>query len=259
MHAELDPAVFPGAASSSVPVVLEASAGGVPAPAITVMIASDRAALHATWLPMLAREAGIEVKHEPVMGASHLATCVELHLPRVLLLDKALLDRLDPHSLQRIHRHCQQVRVLVLWDEVCHGVVADVLRNRFNGFLLTTSPPEICLKAIRAVCNGELWLSRASLAMAVADMLRLPSPGHPGASLESPRADAPEALTPREVQVVELLRRGCINKEIARELGIMEDTVKKHLQSVFGKLGVHRRALVALRSLPGYGATHFIR
>ena len=67
------------------------------------MIASDRReALHATWLPMLAREAGIEVMHEPVMGASHLATCVELHLPRVLLLDKALLDKLDPHSLQRI-------------------------------------------------------------------------------------------------------------------------------------------------------------
>jgi len=60
------------------------------------------------------------------------------------------------------------------------------------------------------------------------------------------------------VQVVELLRRGCINKEIARELGIMEDTVKKHLQSVFAKLGVHRRALVALRRLPGYGATHSI-
>ena len=259
MHAELDRAVFPGAASNSAPVVLEASAGTVPAAAITVMIASDREALHATWLPMLASEAGIEVKHEPAMGASHLANCVEHHLPRVLLLDKALLDTLDPQSLQRIHQHCPQVRVLVLWDEICHGLVADVLRNRFHGFLLTMSPPDICLKAIRAVCNGELWLSRESLAMALADLLRLPPLENLGASVDSPRTDDEEALTPREVQVVELLRRGCINKEIARELGIMEDTVKKHLQSVFAKLGVHRRALVALRSLPGYGATHFIR
>lgn len=39
---------------------------------------------------------------------------------------------------------------------------------------------------------------------------------------------------------------GCSNKKIARELGIMEDTVKKHLQSVFAKLGVHHRALVVL-------------
>ena len=36
----------------------------------------------------------------------------------------------------------------------------------------------------------------------------------------------------------------------------MEDTVKKHLQSVFAKLGVHRRALVALRPLPDYGLAH---
>jgi DNA-binding NarL/FixJ family response regulator len=36
------------------------------------------------------------------------------------------------------------------------------------------------------------------------------------------------------------------NKEIARQLNIMEDTVKKHLQNVFGKLGVRRRTLVAL-------------
>jgi DNA-binding NarL/FixJ family response regulator len=61
--------------------------------------------------------------------------------------------------------------------------------------------------------------------------------------------DAKEVLTPREVEVVEHLRQGSTNKEIARRLGIMEDTVKKHLQSVFAKLGVHRRALVVMRPI----------
>jgi DNA-binding NarL/FixJ family response regulator len=54
-------------------------------------------------------------------------------------------------------------------------------------------------------------------------------------------------LTGRESQVVEQVRQGFTNKEIARRLGIQEDTVKKHLQAVFGKLGVRRRALLALR------------
>jgi DNA-binding NarL/FixJ family response regulator len=58
---------------------------------------------------------------------------------------------------------------------------------------------------------------------------------------------APDHLTGRESQVVAHVRQGFTNKEIARRLGIQEDTVKKHLQAVFGKLGVHRRALVALR------------
>jgi DNA-binding CsgD family transcriptional regulator len=63
--------------------------------------------------------------------------------------------------------------------------------------------------------------------------------------------NAKDALTPREAQVVELLRNGFTNKEIARRLGVMEDTVKKHLQSVFAKLGVHRRALVVLHPSGG--------
>lgn len=64
-------------------------------------------------------------------------------------------------------------------------------------------------------------------------------------------ADATGTLTRREREIVDLLRRGFTNKEIARDLGVMEDTVKKHLQSVFGKLGVRRRALVVLRQIAG--------
>jgi DNA-binding NarL/FixJ family response regulator len=68
-----------------------------------------------------------------------------------------------------------------------------------------------------------------------------PSPAVP------PVPGAIDNLTGRESQVVAHVRQGFTNKEIARRLGIQEDTVKKHLQAVFGKLGVHRRALVALR------------
>jgi DNA-binding NarL/FixJ family response regulator len=53
-------------------------------------------------------------------------------------------------------------------------------------------------------------------------------------------------LTGRESQVVAHVRQGLTNKEIARRLGIQEDTVKKHMQAVFEKLGVHRRVLVAI-------------
>lgn len=219
-----------------------------PTTTIAVMVASGRTALHAAWLPRLSCEPSIEVRGEPVTDSAHLAACMEHHLPDVLLLDKALLDGLDPQSLRKIREHCRHVRVLLLWHEICQGLVADVLRNRFHGYLLTTSLPDICLQAIQAVSKGELWLSRASLAEAIAELLGLPAALDTDASADA--AEATEALTPRELQVVELLRRGCSNKEIARDLGIMEDTVKKHLQSVFAKLGVHRRALVALRRLP---------
>lgn len=66
----------------------------------------------------------------------------------------------------------------------------------------------------------------------------------------APANAAEDALTMREVQIVAQLRQGATNKEIARHLGIQEDTVKKHLQSVYRKLGVHRRALLLLRPAP---------
>jgi DNA-binding NarL/FixJ family response regulator len=53
-------------------------------------------------------------------------------------------------------------------------------------------------------------------------------------------------LTVREQQIVQLLTQGLTNKRIGQQLGIVEDTVKKHLQHIYDKLGVRRRALVIL-------------
>ncbi|MFH0341080.1 MAG: response regulator transcription factor [Chromatiales bacterium] len=87
---------------------------------------------------------------------------------------------------------------------------------------------------------------------------RGPAPGqvlvlaHPGdAKADSNRVCTADTLTKREEQIVRLLSQGLTNKQMARRLGIMEDTVKKHLQNVFGKLGVRRRTLVVLRQLAG--------
>lgn len=63
-----------------------------------------------------------------------------------------------------------------------------------------------------------------------------PSDGPPGPSVRE--------CTSREQQIVRLLLQGMTNKQIAQTLGIAEDTVKKHLQHVYKKLGVRRRALL---------------
>lgn len=220
-------------------------AGDKVACAITVMIVSDRKALLLAWLARLMHEPGIELHAESPTGPARLSDCIERTLPAVLLLDKAMLDRLDGASTQAVRSLFQRTRVLLLSDELCDGLVIDVLRYRFHGFLLNNCPPEAGLQSIRAVSRGELWLSCAALANAIAHLLQ--------ASARPAAAEPPQAgrggsmLTQREQQIAELLRGGYTNKEIANQLGVMEDTVKKHLQSVFRKLGVRRRALVALR------------
>ena len=196
---------------------------------------------------MLTFESGIERAGGPVTHANCLAATLERHQPGVLLLDRLLLERLDPSSLRRIQR-CPDVRVLVVADQATQGVMVDVLRNRFRGLLLTTSPPDLCVKAIRAVSNGELWLSRRFMAKLITDSTWAAAAAETGAAAKAESTHALESLSRRERQVVAQLQRGFSNKEIARRLGIVEDTVKKHLKSIFAKLGVHRRALVVLQA-----------
>ncbi|MGH8509166.1 MAG: response regulator transcription factor [Gammaproteobacteria bacterium] len=216
---------------------------------ITVLIASSRENLLKKLLPWLASEQGIKVLGEPIADPLLLPMYLEQWQPTLLLLDKALLDRLGSESLRMIRPKVRKVRVLLLWDEFCPGLVEDILRNRFHGHLLTSCSSDTYVKAIRAVCRGDIWLPRGLLAQALSNLLETPSPGD--AKTESNRVCGSDVLTKREEQIVRLLSQGLTNKQMARHLGIMEDTVKKHLQNVFGKLGVRRRTLVVLRQLAG--------
>lgn len=93
------------------------------------------------------------------------------------------------------------------------------------------APPEEISAAIAAVANGLVVLLRA-----FSKHLLESHPAFEG--LE----DAPEPLTARESEVLDLLSRGLANKSIARELSVSEHTVKFHVSSIYSKLQVQTRA-----------------
>lgn len=90
-----------------------------------------------------------------------------------------------------------------------------------RGVLARSAEDQAVLAALRAVREG-LWVS---------DQFSAPEA----------RLDYPDGLTPRELEVLELLAEGMGNKQLALALGISENTVKFHLSSVFAKLGVSTR------------------
>lgn len=218
---------------------------------ITVLIASGREGLLKKLSSRLASEQDIRMLIEPVEDPALLPRCVQQRQPKVLLLDTALLDQLGPEFLWMIRTTARRVHVLLLSDEVCSGLVERILRHRFHGYLLTSCPPDAYVKAIRAVSRGDIWLPRGLLANVLSDLLQRPSHGDAKAESKQIPARSVDTLTKREEQIVGLLSQGLTNKEIAKQLGIMEDTVKKHLQNVFEKLGVRRRTLVILRQVAG--------
>jgi DNA-binding NarL/FixJ family response regulator len=216
---------------------------------ISVMACSDGAALHATMRAVQADAPGIRLLAGPCDGDTCLRACASPTAPQLLLLDKDWLDIADARLLRRLRERCPQMRILLAWDRVPPTLVADVAHHRLDGFVPAGSPPEVYRKAIETVIQGELWLSRELMARAIEALhaeLRAVERHDVERHVATPPADIAGTLTPRETEVVIHLRRGFTNKEIARELGIMEDTVKKHLQNIFAKLGVNRRTLVAL-------------
>jgi DNA-binding NarL/FixJ family response regulator len=120
--------------------------------------------------------------------------------------------------------------------------VLDALDAGAVGYVLNDSESAELLEAIRSVARGESPLDRRIARWVLGNRTPTSSPG--------------EELTDRERQVLELVGEGMANKQIARQLGISEATVKAHLTSVFQRIGVRDRTSAALwardhLSLPG--------
>jgi DNA-binding NarL/FixJ family response regulator len=223
-----------------------------------VTVVSSRPAVLAAWMARLAGQGGLRVTGAVVPDAQALHSSLAQSPPHVLLLDVAALEWLHREAMRVLLPEHSELRVLLVCDSAGPGLIEIVLRNRFAGYLLADERPDFLVKAILSVQQGQLWLPRDGLAAALYTRVRdrLPEPVVESAP-STPKPRAP--LTERERQVADCLRKGLSNSKIAGELGIKKDTVKKHLRSVFGKLGVRRRSEVAAideaastgRSLPG--------
>ena len=212
--------------------------------AVEVTVASSRPAVVAAWSARLASEPGLRLAGAAVSDLQALDACLGACTSQVLLLDVASLEWLSTEAWLRLRARYPDLRVLLVCDSAGPRLVELVLSHRFQGYLVTHDPTDLCVKAIVGVRRGELWLPRAGLAEAL--YLRCGYRGELPAVEGLDRLAQRGSLTQREQQIVVCLHKGATNTEIARELGIKKDTVKKHLRSLFGKLGVHRRAEVAL-------------
>jgi DNA-binding NarL/FixJ family response regulator len=116
-------------------------------------------------------------------------------------------------------------------DEVLWGA----LESGAAGFVLKDSSAEHLIAAVRAVAGGAAWFDSAVAPRILEHYRREVAP----AAREEAKLDL---LTERERDVLRLIARGATNSEIAATLYVAEATVKTHVGSIFGKLGVRDRA-----------------
>ncbi|MBA3389814.1 MAG: response regulator transcription factor [Actinomycetota bacterium] len=191
---------------------------------IRILIADDHPVVRSGLESMLAKQPDFEVVGEAEDGMEAVRLAKELS-PDVILMDLRMPEMDGAAATGKISKDHPETRVLVL---TTYDTDADILRAveaGATGYLLKDAPREELYEAVRSTASGKPLLTPAVTAM----LMR---------SIREPRTQKPSA---REVEVLELVRKGLSNKGIGRELHISEATVKTHLIHVFGKLGVDDR------------------
>jgi DNA-binding NarL/FixJ family response regulator len=196
---------------------------------IRVLLVDDHAVLRRGLEQLLAGEPDIEVVGTAADGAVALEE-VRRTRPDVVLMDLQMPGTDGVTATRHIVAEGgAEVLVLTSFSDADRIVAA--LDAGAVGYLLKDADPQDVIDGVRAVSRGE-------------------SPLHPRAArqLLGARRTTPTGvdLTPRESEVLVLVRRGLANKQIARRLGISERTVKAHLTSVFATIGVADRTQAAL-------------
>jgi DNA-binding NarL/FixJ family response regulator len=197
---------------------------------IRVLIVDDHAVLRAGLEQLLAGEPDLEVVGTAADGAQAVEAARQLR-PDVVLMDLQM-PGVDGVSATRTIVGEQLADVLVLTSYSDAERIVGALDAGALGYLLKDAEPEEVLQGIRSVAGGESPIN-ARAARALLGSRRTTS-------------TAAADLTPRETEVLALVRQGLANKQIARRLGISERTVKAHLTSTFQRIGVVDRTQAAL-------------
>jgi DNA-binding NarL/FixJ family response regulator len=196
---------------------------------IRIVLVDDHAVVRTGLAQLLDGSEGIEVVGAAATGAEAVVVVRDTR-PDVVLMDLQMPEMDGVAATRRLLAESPGTQVLVLTSYSDAERIVAALDAGAVGYLLKDADPEEIISGVRAVSRGE-------------------SPLHPRAArtlLTARSASPTSGLTPRELEVLGLVRAGLANKQIARRLGISERTVKAHLTSTFARIGVVDRTQAAL-------------
>jgi len=196
---------------------------------IRLIIADDHAIFRDGLRRLLATQPDFQVIGEASDGKEAISLTQSMK-PDVLLLDLAMPRVPGMEVLRELSRQETPVRTILLTAAIQPFAVTSALQLGARGIVLKASPPEMLLKSIRSVHEGQFWVGSEPVS----------SWAKPGQSTSG------FGLTSREVEIISAIKKGSSNREIAGQLAISEETVKRHLSNIYGKLGVSSRLELAV-------------
>ncbi len=205
---------------------------------IRVVIADDHAVLRESLAALLASQQDFSVEGRAANGQEALSMVQDLH-PDVLVLDLFMPQGDGFEVLRTLDRAGNRVAAVVLTGSDSELDYAQAVKLGARGLVLKSDGPEKLFNAIRTVSNGELAFSDELAQQVLTTM---------SAETRS-SANTLSRLSERERQIAYYVARGMKNKDIGAALNISENTVKRHLQSIFTKTGSRDRLELAVLAL----------
>lgn len=198
---------------------------------IRVVLADDHTLVRQGLRKYLETSTDMEVVGEASTGAE-VMTEVERERPDIALLDIRMPDMDGLEAAREIRDRFPDVGVVMLTAFDDRRFVVDAVRAGARGYVLKARDAEHLTQTVRMVASGNLVID-PDLAGALSEEISSAGGGR-------------EALSGREIEILQLLAFGHTNKDIAKKLFISPDTVKTHLEHIFQKLGApDRTAAVA--------------
>jgi len=200
---------------------------------IRILLVDDHLVVRKGLRTFLSYDPDLEVVGEAADGAQALSKAREL-TPDVVLMDLLMPGMDGIAATAAIRRELPETEVLALTSVLEDASVVGAVRAGAIGYLLKDTQAEALCQAIKAAAAGQVQLTpRAAARLMQAVSAR----------------QSPEALTPRETEVLQLLARGQSNKQIAHNLHNTEQTIKAHVRNILSKLGVQSRTQATLYAI----------
>ncbi|MEU6083873.1 response regulator transcription factor [Streptomyces sp. NPDC047108] len=213
---------------------------------IRAVVADDQGMVRSGFVNLLATQDDIEVVGEAEDGEEAVRIVAEqrpdvalldIRMPRMNGIEAARAILAPPAGASggpEAPAPCDGTKVLMLTTFGLDEYVYDALSAGASGFLLKDATFAELLHAVRVVADGNALLAPEVTERLIADFVRRRTP--------RPRAASPGDLTAREVEVLTLIGQGLSNGEIAEQLMISENTLKTHINRLFGKMELRDRA-----------------
>ncbi len=188
---------------------------------ILVLTVDDHALLRKGIVGLVNAESDMKVVAEASTGLEATKQFKQ-HRPDITLMDLQLPDMSGIEAMIAIRQEFPEARIIVLTTYAGDVQVVRALKAGARGYLLKADVNEQLLDTIRSVHAGHRWI-------------------HPEVAAELAEYTGTEALTVREIEVLRLIATGNANKEIGAKLSVGEDTVKRHVTNILGKLNANDR------------------